>query len=145
MRLFAGWSWLFSNSNEQALSQVGTWRQRDLLPFVRQAIQWSENGSASILALATLTLGVVGQDQTKAHLLDLSVNGNVYLNITQGGVAKQIPVKGTTKLPARVTMSLGPTVSALSVVSREATATALVNWVIAEYIDVTNAANFSVV
>jgi hypothetical protein len=145
MRLFAGWSWLFSNSNEQALSQVGTWRQRDSLPIVKQTIQWSENGSASVLASATLTLGVVGQNQTKAHLLDLSVNGNFYLNITQGGVAKQIPVKGTTKLPARVTMSLGPTVSALSLVSREATATSQAVWCIAEYIDVTNAANFPVV
>lgn len=145
MRLFAGWTWLFSNSNEQALSQVGSWRQRELLPLVKQKIQWAEEGSASVAASGTLAIGVVGQDQTKAHLLDLSVNGNAYLNITQGGVSKQLPVKGTTKLPARVTMSLGAGVSVLSVVSREATATSLVNWCIAEYIDVTDVANFPVV
>lgn len=145
MRLFAGWNFLFSNSNEQAISQVGSWRQRDVWPLTKQVITQGSAGSASIGTFGTLTIGVTGQDITKNHLLDLSCNGNVYVNITQGGVARQLPMNGTLLLPARLTMSLSASVTALTVVSRESTNAALVEWVFAEYLDVTNSANFPVV
>lgn len=145
MRLFSNWTWLFSNGAEDVVSQVDSALQANRQKLVKQTVPFADAGAATVEAGDTYTIPQVGATSTRARLLDLSADGNVYVSITQNSVAKVIELKGTTKCPARLTLTLAANVTAMTVESREGTADTELAWLYCEFTDITDRDNFPVV
>jgi hypothetical protein len=145
MRLFSSWFFLFSDSDETTLGEVNEAAQSVAQPSIKQTVLFSDNGSATIAAGATYTISQAGATSTRQRLLDVSVNKNVYLKITQDTVLRTIELKGTTKLPARFVATLDAAVTAIAIESREATDDCSAEWLYCELSDIATASNFPAV
>jgi hypothetical protein len=145
VRLFTTWTWLFSNSDEDTVSAVSSALQSQRQKTIKQTIPFADAGSTTITPASVYTVPWVSATSSRSRLLDLSVNGNCYVKITQDGVERSMEIKGTTKTPARLTISLRGTVSVVTITSRESTANVSAQWMYAEFTDITSKTYFPVV
>lgn len=145
MRLFAQWDFILSDSNEPTVAQVNSQALKESLSRTKQMVTYGDAGSATIGPEANYFLPWADATPSKARILDFSINGHVYLHISQGGSSKVMSLCGSLKLPARVTISLASDVTQVYVQSREPTAQCAAKWFYTEFDDINDTFNFPVV
>lgn len=142
MRLFSTFKFMLSNGSEASAGDVDSKMQEQAQGVIKQTIPHADTGSATIAAGQTYTIPWGDATTSRERLLDLSVNGSCYLKITQDAVVREIALYGTTKTPARATLTLDAAVTQVQLVSRETTADTDAVWLYAEFTDIDDAAYF---